>query len=69
MPQNDERLTFHITFYEVVDLTHDNELDGEIWRSGKLHSDNEKELEIHFGVKCRRIRDSACTVSDCTTAR
>lgn len=64
LPRNDEHLTFHITFYEVVDLTCDNELDEEIWKSGKLHSDNEKELENLYGVKSRRIRDSACTVSD-----
>ena len=68
-PQNDDHLTFHITFYEVVGLAHESELDGEIWRSGKLHSDNEKELETLFGVKSRRIRESACTVIDCPTTR
>lgn len=68
-PQNDDNLTFHITFYEVVDLTHDDELDGEIWRSGRLHSDNEKELEALFGTKSRRIRESACTVGDFPTTR
>ena len=63
-PQNDQNFSFHLTFYEVVDLTHDDELAGEIWRSGRLHSDNEKELESLLGVKSRRIRQSACTVSD-----
>lgn len=42
----------------------EHELDGEIWRSGKLHSDNEQELSIQFGIKSRRMRESACTVSD-----
>jgi hypothetical protein len=59
-PPNDDGLTFHITFYEVIDLACDDELDGDIWRSGRLHS--EKELDTVFGVKSRRIRDSACTV-------
>lgn len=61
-PHSDDDLCFHITFYELVDLTHDDEFEGEIWRSGKLHSDDEKELETKFGVKSRRIRESACTV-------
>jgi hypothetical protein len=58
----DDDLYFHITFYELVDLTREDELEGEMWRSGRLHSDNEKELEALFGVKTRRIRESACTV-------
>ena len=62
-PQNDDGLTFHVTFYEVVDLHDDNELDGEIWRSGRVHSDNDRELESLYGVKSRRLRESACTVS------
>jgi hypothetical protein len=56
-------MCFHITFYELVDLAHENELEGELWRSGRLHSDNEEELMALFGVKTRRIRESACTVS------
>ncbi len=58
----DNDLYFHITFYGLLDLAREDELEGEIWRSGRLHSDNEKELEALFGVKSRRIRESACTV-------
>jgi hypothetical protein len=47
----------------LVDLSYDDELEGEIWRSGKLHSDNPDELEALYGVRTRRIRESACTVS------
>jgi hypothetical protein len=62
-PPCDDNLSFHITFYEIVDLARENELDDEIWRSGPLHSENEKELDTKYGVACRRIRESACTVS------
>ena len=62
-PPSDDNLCFHVTFYELVDLTHDDELEGEIWRSGKLHSDNPDELEALYGFRTRRIRESACTVS------
>ena len=62
-PRSDDDMCFHITFYELVDLAHENELEGELWRSGRLHSDNEEELMALFGVKTRRIRESACTVS------
>ncbi len=61
-PPCDDRLSFHITFYELIDLSHEQELDGELWRSGRLHSDDESELEAFFGVKSRRMRESACTV-------
>jgi hypothetical protein len=56
-------MCFHITFYELVDLNHENKLEGELWRSGRLHSANEKELASLFKVKTARIRESACTVS------
>jgi hypothetical protein len=62
-PPCHDDLCFHITFYELLGLLHDDELEGEIWRSGKLHSENEEELQAKFGVKTRRIRESACTVS------
>ena len=62
-PPNDDCLCFHVTFYELVNLTHDDELEGEIWRSGKLHSDNPDELEALYRLRIRRIRESACTVS------
>jgi hypothetical protein len=62
-PRSDDDMCFHITFYELVDLAHENELEGELWRSGRLHSDNEEELMALFGVKTRRIRESSCTVS------
>ncbi|PMD52652.1 uncharacterized protein K444DRAFT_187304 [Hyaloscypha bicolor E] len=61
-PPSDDNLCFHVTFYELVDLTHDDELEGEIWRSGKLHSDNPDELEALYGIRTRRIRESACTI-------
>lgn len=61
-PPCDDNLSFHITFYEIVDLTYDNELDDELWRSGRLHSDDERDLESMYGVKSRRIRESACTI-------
>lgn len=63
-PPCDDDLCFHITFYELIELNNEHELEGEIWRSGKLHSDNEQELWTLFGVKSRRMRESACTVSD-----
>lgn len=62
-PPCNDNLSFHITFYEIVDLASENELDDEIWRSGRLHSENEKDLDTKYGVVCRRIRESACTVS------
>jgi hypothetical protein len=62
-PPYDEDLCFHITFYELVDLVDENELEGELWRSGRLHSDNEDEIQALYGVKSRRMRESACTVS------
>jgi hypothetical protein len=62
-PRSDDDMCFHITFYELVDLAHENELEGELWRSGRLHSENEEELTALLGVKTRRIRESACTVS------
>ncbi len=55
----DNDLGFHITFYELVNLKHDDELEGDIWKSGKLHSDNPGKLDA--GVRTRRIRESACT--------
>lgn len=61
-PPCDDDLCFHITFYELVNLVDEDELEGELWRSGKLHSDNEAELQALYGVKCRRMRESACTV-------
>jgi hypothetical protein len=61
-PPCDDDLCFHITFYELVDLADENELKGELWRSGKLHSDNEEEIGAMFGVRSRRLRESACTV-------
>lgn len=62
-PRCDDDLCFHITFYELVNLSHDNELEGDVWRSGKVHSDNPDELEALYGIRTRRIRESACTVS------
>jgi hypothetical protein len=59
-PRNDDDMCFHITFYELVDLVHGNEIEGEIWRSGRIHSENTKELAA---LKTSRIRESACTVS------
>ncbi|KAE9366544.1 hypothetical protein N431DRAFT_349848, partial [Stipitochalara longipes BDJ] len=61
-PPSDDNLCFHVTFYELVYLTHDDELEGEIWRSGKLHSDNPDELEALYRFRIRRIRESACTI-------
>jgi hypothetical protein len=61
-PPCDDNMSFHVTFYEIVDLVRENELDDELWRSGRLHSDNERVLERKYGFKSRRIRESACTV-------
>jgi hypothetical protein len=76
-PLGNEDLCFHITFYEIVHLEHQDEFTGEFWRSGKLHSENKNDVEALFGsnnlrIKESRIKESACTVSwssseSCTT--
>jgi hypothetical protein len=62
-PRCDDGLCFHITFYELIDVSHQGDLEGEIWRSGRLHSDNEEGLKPLFGIKSPWLRESACTVS------
>jgi hypothetical protein len=62
-PLSRGELCFHVTFYELVVLTNDDDLESELWKSGRLHSDNVHEVRVLFGDKCRRMRESACTVS------
>jgi len=66
LPQNNEEMTFHVVFYEIVDMGHEHQLDGELWPSGKLHSDDQKIIEDSWGVACRRLRASAYTVGSIT---
>src|SRR5271154_4629847 len=47
-PPCDNNSCFHITFYELIDLTHDDELEGELWRAGRLHGDTEKDTGTLF---------------------
>lgn len=56
-PPKEDTLCFHIVFYELVSLRDDAELEGEIWKHGKLHSDDIRT------TRSRRLRESACTVS------
>lgn len=58
--QND--ISFHVTFYEIIQLEHKNELQDEIWESGRLHSEHTFK-GTQFGSGACRIRESACTVS------
>jgi hypothetical protein len=64
-PRCDNNQSFHVTFYEIVDLVAETELESEIWRSGKLHSESKEQLKSMYGISSRRIRESACTVSCC----
>lgn len=52
----EDTLCFHVVFYELVNLRDDEDLEGEIWKHGKLHSDDVRNRN-------RRLRESACTVS------
>jgi hypothetical protein len=52
----EDSLCFHIVFYELISLREDEDLEDEIWKHGKLHSDNAR-------TRSRRFRESACTVS------
>jgi hypothetical protein len=53
-PFEEHNLFFHITFYEFIYVKNEKDLEGETWKSGRLHSDNAR--------GDRRIRESACTV-------
>lgn len=53
-PLGEHNLFFHVTFYELIQVKNENDLEGEAWKSGRLHSDDTR---VH-----RRIRESACTV-------
>jgi hypothetical protein len=55
-PPKEDNLCFHIVFYELISLREDEELEDEIWKYGKLHSDSVR-------ARIRRFRESACTVS------
>lgn len=55
-PSKEDSLYFHIVFYELISLREDEDLEDEIWKHGKLHSDN-------IRTRSRRFRESACTVS------
>lgn len=62
-PVSDDGLCFHITFYEIIDVSVQNSPEHEFWKSGPLHSENEIGLFTGRGSKRRRrIRESACTV-------
>jgi hypothetical protein len=59
-----DTLCFHIVFYELVTLREDADvadLEDEIWKHGKLHSDD-------LRTRIRRLRESACTVSENSAA-
>jgi hypothetical protein len=62
-PSSQNELCFHVTFYELIILTNDDDLESELWKSGKLHSENVQEVRELFGDKRRQMRESACTVS------
>jgi hypothetical protein len=55
-PSKEDSLCFHIVFYELISLRDDENLEDEIWKHGKLHSDDVR-------PRIRRLRESACTVS------
>jgi len=55
-PSKEDSLCFHIVFYELISLREDENLEDEIWKHGKLHSDGVR-------TRSRRFRESACTVS------
>ncbi len=50
----EDGICFLITFYAFIHGKYEIDLGGEIWKLGRLQSDNE--------VGNRRIRESACTV-------
>jgi hypothetical protein len=54
LPVEDNNICFHITFYEFIHASKETDFENEIWKIGRLHSDD--------ALENRRIRESACTV-------
>ncbi|RFU35306.1 hypothetical protein B7463_g1067, partial [Scytalidium lignicola] len=60
-PACDDALCFHIKFY-VIDTSTQSSLEGDIWRSGALHGENENGPSATYGDKNHKIRESASTI-------